>query len=85
MRSLSGLFPHFVHNRDQSLESVTVGESQPRKTSFILVREALSCRRPHDRAIKQEISWLKLPGMQVRPQHPNSGEVDLNFLFNVLN
>lgn len=46
---------------------VKVEESKPRKASFISVSEALSCHRPHDHVIKQEMSCLKLPGMQVRP------------------
>lgn len=32
-----GYFPHSVHTQAKPLESVTVGEFQPRKTSFILV------------------------------------------------
>lgn len=56
-----------------------VSLGQPRKASFILVREALSSPRPHDRVIKQEISRLKLPGMQARPQHPKRENPDLSF------
>lgn len=68
---LSGVFPRFVHKRVKPLESVT-----PRKTSFILVSEALSCHRPHGRVIKQEMSCIKLPGMQVRRQHQNGRKIE---------
>lgn len=53
---LSGAFVHFVHKRAKLLQCVTVGEAKSRKASFIMVSEALSCHRPHDRVIKQEMS-----------------------------
>lgn len=65
-----------MHSQAKSLESLTAAALQLRKTPFIMVREALSCHGPHDRVITQEMSCPELPGMQVRPQHPNSGRIE---------